>query len=81
MPPLRQRQESPIVSEYFSHCAETLLNTYPQVRGIGLAAGPDMIGEESVREQWAIDSYLAGAVRAGRPYEFLRCARTPASSS
>lgn len=59
--------DSPLVRDYIKECVKTVLQTYPDLTGIGTCPGEAM-GEKNSEEteKWIRDTYIAGIIESGR---------------
>lgn len=70
---------SEIIKDYIRECVKEVINSYPNLTGLGITLGEGMggmTGEE--REQWLLDSYIEGMRMASRKVKFIH--RVPLSA-
>jgi hypothetical protein len=71
------RAENPVTRDYYRQSVKQFLLAYPDLAGIGLTVGENMVGYDlDVKEQWAFDTYGRGVLEAlaqqpGRKLTFL----------
>ena len=71
---------SALVKNYNKECVTQVLNEYPALTGIGISLGEGMGGmTPAQREQWAIESLIAGVQAADRPAKLIH--RVPFSAN
>jgi hypothetical protein len=62
---ITEKPENPITRDYFRKSVKQMLVTYPDLSGIGLTVGENMIGYPSgIKEEWAFDTYGKGVLDA-----------------
>lgn len=68
-----------LVKRYNRECVTQVLNEYPDLTGIGLSLGEAMGGVTAAfREQWILDTIVAGVQQANRPARLIH--RVPFSA-
>ena len=65
------RQHNELVRDYFVEALTTLLQTYPELSGIGTSASEEMVGDGTARVQWVTDVYAEAVRRSGRDLPFI----------
>lgn len=56
---------NPVTKDYFRKSVEAMLDTYPDLQGIGLTTGENMRGLDfNEKEDWAYDTYALGVLDA-----------------
>ncbi len=74
-----QGDTSAITKDYYRECIRDVIDTYPDLTGLGITLGEgmgNMTAEE--REQWLLDNYIQGMRMASRKVKFIH--RVPLSS-
>ncbi len=74
-----QGDTSMITKDYMREAVKTVIDTYPDLTGLGITLGEgmgNMTAEE--REQWLLDSYIQGMRMASRKVKFIH--RVPLSA-
>lgn len=70
---------SDLVREYTKACVTEVINTYPNLTGIGVSLGERMGGmSPKEREEWIMETIVAGMQEAERPARFIH--RAPFSA-
>ena len=70
---------SDLVKRYTRACVTEVLDTYPDLTGLGVSLGERMGGMTAdERERWILDTFAAGMKAAGRPARFIH--RAPFSA-
>lgn len=68
-----------IMKDYFRESVRDVIDTYPNLTGLGITLGEGMGGmTPEEREQWLLDSYIAGVRKASRKIKFIH--RVPLSA-
>ena len=71
---------SEIVKRYTRECVTQVINEYPELTGLGVALGEGMGGmSPAEREQWILDTFVAGIQEADREIKFIH--RMPLSAN
>lgn len=70
---------SEIIKDYTRECVKAVIDTYPDLTGLGITLGEGMGGMTAEeREQWLLDSYIQGMRMASRKVKFIH--RVPLSA-
>jgi hypothetical protein len=60
-----EKIDNPVTKDYFRKSVKQMLLTYPDLAGIGITVGENMIDQPSdVKEKWAFDTYGLGVLDA-----------------
>ncbi len=70
---------SEIIKDYTRECVKEVIDTYPNLTGLGITLGEGMGGMKAEeREQWLLDSFIEGMRMASRKIKFIH--RVPLSA-
>ena len=62
---INEEIDNPVTKDYFRKSVRQMLLTYPDLAGIGITVGENMIGQPAdVKEAWAYDTYGKGVLDA-----------------
>ena len=76
---INQGDTSELVKDYTRESVKAVIDTYPGLTGLGITLGEGMGGMTAEeREQWLLDSFIAGARMASRKIKFIH--RVPLSA-
>ena len=76
---VNQGDTSEIIKDYTREAVKEVIDTYPDLTGLGITLGEGMGGMTAEeREQWLLDSFIAGMRMASRKIKFIH--RVPLSA-
>jgi hypothetical protein len=77
---INQGDTSELVKDYMRESVKAVIDTYPDLTGLGISLGEGMGGmTPEEREQWLLDSFIEGVRQASRKIKFIH--RIPFSAN